>query len=79
MKKSIVLIVATIIIMAGAASADTVITQEVASVRWYVKGSTTLKLSGTLNDAAMDALSKGEEVSIQNSFTNYLCAPTLLD
>ena len=79
MKKSIVLIVATIIIMAGAVSADTVITQEVASVRWYVKGSTTLKLSGTLNDAAMDALSKGEEVSIQNSFTNYLCAPTLLD
>ncbi|MBR5902512.1 formylglycine-generating enzyme family protein [bacterium] len=78
MKNAIWLIIAMTFFMTGGLSADTIVTQEVANVCGYVKGSTTLKLSGTLSDEAMEALSKGANVSIRNSFTNYLCSPTLL-
>ena len=79
MKRFILLIIAVFFSMAEALSAGTVIMQEIPSVCGYVKGSTTLKLSGMLNEAAIEALSKGASFSIQNRFTNYLCAPILLD
>ena len=78
MKKHILLFI-VMILLAEVISASTIITQEVPYVSYYVKGSTTLKLKGTLSDSAMEALSNGAEVSIQNDLTNYLCAPIQLD
>ena len=78
MKKAILLF-AAMMLLADAISASTIITQEVPHVSYYVKGSTTLKLKGTLSDSTMEALSNGEKVSIQNNLTNYLCAPIQLD
>ena len=78
MKRSILLIAAMIFFTAGAALADTV-TQEVVNVQKYVKGKTTLKLSGTLSETAMKALASGESsVSICNALDSFLSVPTLL-
>ena len=63
---------AFILFLAGATSADTV-TQEK-----YVKGSTTLKLSGTLSETALKELAEGKSsVSICNNLGSYLTVPTL--
>ena len=78
MKKTILLICAVIFFMAETLLADTV-TQEVANVQKYVKGKTTLKLSGTLTETAMQALAEGAtSVSVCNNLGSYLSAPTLL-
>lgn len=68
-------------IMAESVMANIIVTQEVevANVISDVKGSSMLRLSGILSDAAMEALSKGAKFSVQNSLTNYLCIPTLLN
>ncbi|MBR5623744.1 formylglycine-generating enzyme family protein [bacterium] len=79
MRSAVLLTVAMLFLTVGALSAGTVVTQEVANVCGYVKGSTTLKLSGTLSDAAMKALSEGANFSVRNDLANYLCVPTLLD
>ncbi|MBR4465366.1 hypothetical protein IKS38_02170, partial [bacterium] len=78
MKKSILTFLAIIFFTAGAALSDTV-TQEVVNVQKYVKGKTTLKLSGTLSETAMKALAEGESsVSIRNALGSCLSVPTLL-
>ncbi len=79
MRIAVLLTIAMLSLAAGSLSAGSVVTQEVVNVRGYVKGSTTLKLSGTLSETAMEALSKGASVSIRNDLANYLCAPTQLD
>ena len=79
MRCAVLLTVAMLFLMVGALSADTVVTQEVVNVCGYVKGSTTLKLSGTFSEAAMEELSQGAEVSVRNDLANYLCAPVQLD
>jgi formylglycine-generating enzyme required for sulfatase activity len=79
MRIAVLLTIAMLFLAAGSLSAGSVVTQEVVNVRGYVKGSTTLKLSGTLSETAMEALSKGASVSIRNDLANYLCAPTQLD
>ena len=64
--------------IAGATLADTIVTQEVATVSNYVKGKTTLKLSGTLSETALKALAeKKSSVSICNNLGSYLTVPTL--
>ena len=79
MRSAVLLTVAMLFLTVGALSADTVVTQEVVNVCGYVKGSTTLKLSGTFSEAAMEELSQGAEVSVRNDLANYLCAPVQLD
>lgn len=77
MKNFLLIAIAMFFFMAGAALADTV-TQEVATVSKYVKGKTTLKLSGTLTETAMQALAEGAtSVSICNNLGSYLSVPTL--
>ena len=79
MKRSILLIFATIFFMAGEMFGGSVVTQEVVNVQKYVKGKTTLKLSGTLSETAMKALAEGESsVSIRNALGSCLSVPTLL-
>ena len=66
-------LMAMVFFLAGATLADTV-TQEK-----YVKGSTTLKLSGTLTETALKALAEGKSsVSICNNLGSYLFIPTLI-
>ena len=78
MKNFLLIAVTMIFFMAGTTSADTIATQEVATVSKYVKGKTTLKLSGTLTETAMQALAEGAtSVSICNNFGSYLTVPTL--
>lgn len=78
MKRYILTFFAIIFFTVGAALADTV-TQEVVNVQKYVKGKTTLKLSGTLSETAMKALAEGESsVSICNALGSFLSVPTLL-
>ena len=79
MKNFLLIAIAVIFFMAGAALSDTIVTQEVATVSKYVKGKTTLKLSGTLTETAMQALAGGESsVSVCNNLGSYLSAPTLI-
>ena len=78
MKRYILTFFAIIFFTVGAALSDTV-TQEVVNVQKYVKGKTTLKLSGTLSETAMKALAEGESsVSICNALGSCLSVPTLL-
>ena len=77
-KRYILTFFAIIFFTAGAALSDTV-TQEVVNVQKYVKGKTTLKLSGTLSETAMKALAEGESsFSICNALGSCLSVPTLL-
>ena len=78
MKKSILLIVATILFMAGETFASSVITQRVVNACGFVKGSTTLSLSGKLNDIAMQSISSGNAMAVHNYLDGYLTFPTLL-
>ena len=78
MKNYLLIAIAMIFFMAGAVLADTV-TQEVVNVQKYVKGSTTLKLSGTLSEAALKALAEEKSsVSIFNNLGSCLSSPTLI-
>ena len=76
MTNAAILVVAMLFLMDDAMFADIVVRHEVLS---YETGSTKLKLCGKLNDAAMEALSNGESIAIQNNLTSYLCVPVLLD
>ncbi|MBO7447762.1 hypothetical protein J6U78_05465, partial [bacterium] len=79
MKNFLLIAIAMIFFMSGAALSDTIATQEVANVSKYVKGKTTLKLSGTLTETAIKALAEGDSsVSIFNNLGSYLSAPTLI-
>ena len=79
MKNFLLIAIAMIFFMSGAALSDTIATQEVAKVSKYVKGKTTLKLSGTLTETAIKALAEGDSsVSIFNNLGSCLSAPTLI-
>ena len=78
MKRSILIIFATIFFMAGETFASSVITQRVVNACGFVKGSTTLSLSGKLNDIAMQSISSGNAMAVHNYLDGYLTFPTLL-
>ena len=78
MKRSILLIVATIFSMAGEIFAGSIATQRVVNACGFIKGTTTLSLSGQMNDAAMQSISGGIPMAIYNSLDSYLAFPTLL-
>ena len=58
--------------------AESVVTQRVVRVKDLINGSTTLSLSGKLNDAAMAEISSGNGMAVYNSLDSYLVFPTLL-
>ena len=78
MKRSILLIFATIFFMAGEMFGGSVVTQRVVNACGFVKGSTTLSLSGKLNDIAMQSISSGNAMAVHNYLDGYLTFPTLL-
>ena len=78
MKKSILLIAAMIFFMAGEMFGSSIVTQRVVNACGFVKGSTTLSLSGKLNDAAMQSISSGNAMAVYNYLDDYLTFPTLL-
>ena len=79
MKNFLLIAIAMFFFMSGAALSDTIATQEVANVSKYVKGKTTLKLSGTLTETAIKALAEGDSsVSIFNNLGSCLSSPTLI-
>ena len=68
-----------ILIAANMAFADSVITQRVVTVKSFVNGSSTLNLSGKLNDAAMEAIDSKIGMAIYNCLDDYLVFPILLN
>ena len=78
MKRSILLIAAMIFFMAEAIFAGSIATQRVVNACGFIKGSTTLNLSGQMNPAAMQSISDGNPMAIYNSLDSYLTFPTLL-
>ena len=78
MKNTILLIFVLIFLMAEDIFASSVVTQRVVNACGFVKGSTTLNLSGQMNDAAMQSISSGNSLMIYNSLDSYLVFPTLL-
>ena len=76
MKKHILLVV-VMMLMVGEIFAGSIATQRVLRACGFVKGSTTLNLSGQMNDAAMQSISSGNAMAIYNSLDSYLTFPTL--
>ena len=72
------LIIIAAVIAANFAFAGSVVTQRVVNAQAFVKGSTTIALSGQLTEEAMARLSNGEGMAIYNSRDSYLVFPTLL-
>ena len=72
------LIIIAAVIAANFAFAGSVVTQRVVNAQAFVKGSTTIALSGQLTEEAMARLSNGEGMAIYNSLDSYLVFPTLL-
>lgn len=66
------------VIAANFAFAGSVITQRVVRAQGFVKGSTTVSLSGELDQAFMDSLDAGSGMAIYNYLDSYLTFPTLL-
>ena len=73
-----ILIFAAVLLTAGSLFAGSVVTQRVVNVQGFVKGSTTVSLSGQMTEAAMDSLARGCGMTIYNSLNSYLAFPTLL-
>ena len=69
---------AAIMTVANMAFAGSIVTQRVVNVQAFIKGSTTIALSGQLTEEAMARLSNGEGMAIYNSLDSYLVFPTLL-
>ena len=78
MKNAALSTIAMMILMAGTIFADSTVTQEAANIQNYENGSTKLKLSGKLSASAVNALSEGASVTVQNNLGSYLCSPVLL-
>jgi len=72
------LIVAALLLIANAAFAGSILTQRVVRAQGFVKGSTTVKLSGQLDQAFMDSLDAGCGMAIYNYLDSYLTFPTKL-
>ena len=72
------LAVIAILVAANIAFAGSVVTQRVVNVQAYIKGSTTISLSGQLNEEAMAGIEAGRGMAIYNYLDSYLVFPTLL-
>lgn len=72
------LIIIAAVIAANFAFAGSVITQRVVRAQGFVKGSTTISLSGQLDQAFLDSLDAGSGMAIYNYLDSYLTFPTLL-
>lgn len=70
--------IVAMLIAANMAFAGSVVTQRVVNAQAFIKGSTTIALSGQLTEEAMARLSNGEGMAIYNSLDSYLVFPTLL-
>ena len=77
MKNAVILAIAMIIFMAESTFASSITTQRVYSAYGFIKGSTTLNLSGQMNNAAMSSIMKGNTMVIYNNLDSYLVFPTL--
>ena len=66
------------VIAANFAFAGSVITQRVVRAQGFAKGSTTISLSGELDQAFLDSLDAGSGMAIYNYLDSYLTFPTLL-
>lgn len=73
-----ILTLAAILLVANSLFAGSVITQRVVRAQGFVKGSTTVSLSGELDQAFMDSLDAGSGMAIYNYLDSYLTFPTLL-
>ena len=76
MKNTAFLIIA-IILIAGEIFAGSVVTNRNVKALSFIKGSSTLNLSGQMNDAAMQSILKGNEIAVYNYLDSYLVFPTL--
>ncbi len=73
-----VLTFAAVLFTAGSLFAGSVVTQRVVNVQGFVKGSTTVSLSGQLDQAFLDSLDAGNGMVIYNYLDCHLAFPTLL-
>lgn len=73
-----VLTFAAVLLTAGSLFAGSVVTQRVVNVQGFVKGSTTVSLSGQLDQAFLDSLDAGNGMAIYNYLDSYLTFPILL-
>ena len=73
-----ILTLAAIFLVANSLFAGSVITQRVVRAQGFVKGSTTISLSGQLDQAFLDSLDAGSGMAIYNYLDSYLTFPTLL-
>ena len=73
-----VLIFAAILFTASSLFAGSIVTQKVVTAQGFVKGSTTVSLSGHMTESAMDGIAGGESMAVYNSLDSYLVFPTLL-
>ncbi|MBR6462087.1 hypothetical protein IKS73_02990, partial [bacterium] len=77
MKKSILHILVMIFLIAGEVFSGSVITQRVVNACGFIKGSSTLNLSGQVNYNFLSSSWDGIPMAIYNSLDNYLVMPTL--
>ncbi len=73
-----ILVFAAIIFTASSLFAGSICTQRVVRAQGFVKGSTTISLSGQLDQAFLDSLDAGSGMAIYNYLDSYLTFPTLL-
>ena len=73
-----VLVLAAILFTASSLFASSILTQRVVRAQGFVKGSTTISLSGELDQAFLDSLEAGCGMAIYNYLDSYLTFPTLL-
>ena len=73
-----ILIFAAILFMANSLFAGSVLTQRVVRAQGFLKGSTTISLSGELDQTFMDSLAAGNGMAIYNYLDSYLTFPILL-
>ena len=71
-------VIIAVVIAANFAFAGSVVTQKVVTAKGFVKGSTTVSLSGQMTESAMDGIARGESIAVYNSLDSYLVFPTLL-
>ena len=73
-----VLTFAAILFTTSSLFAGSICTQKVVTAKGFVKGSTTVSLSGQMTESAMDGIARGESIAVYNSLDSYLAFPTLL-
>ena len=73
-----ILTLAAIFLVANSLFAGSILTQRVVRAQGFVKGSTTISLSGELDQTFMDSLAAGNGMAIYNYLDSYLTFPILL-